>query len=204
MLVPNVHRAIENIREIKQRIIDRQLFRGYSGRARIAGGFLAVLAAAVLSHSSFPSDAQKHLFVWGILCIIAFSVNLGGLLFWYISRPAQARSLDDLHPVIDVVPPLIVGGLISLAIIEFGALDILFGVWMCLYGLMNVASRHTLPRSTWHLGWYYILCGGIYLLVWPERTILNPWPMAAVFFIGECIGGSTFSRIKQQNDEEDS
>jgi hypothetical protein len=87
----------------------------------------------------------------------------------------------------------------------------LAGIWMCLFGLANLASRHVLPRQISQVGWFYIACGTACLLV-SDISFLNPWPMGIVFFLGEWAGGiilhfdgstsvslSSFLNIKEGN-----
>lgn len=196
MLVPHVHRALEQVRDIRERVIDRQLFGGYSGPARMAGGCVALLAAVMLSLETVPATAEAHLIGWGIACLAAFSINAGALFRWYLRRAGGKRKIEDLRPVIDSVAPLVVGGIVTWVLIGIEAFDVMCGVWMCVFGLVNIASRHALPKATWHLGWFYIACGAFYLFVWPDRSFINPWPMGIVFFLGECAGGTVFSRSR--------
>jgi hypothetical protein len=66
----------------------------------------------------------------------------------------------------------------------------LYGVWMSLYGLMHLQSRHTLHPAIEHVGWFYLACG-LTLLIRPV-PFTNPWSMGTVFFVGELLGGLVF------------
>jgi hypothetical protein len=89
---------------------------------------------------------------------------------------------------LDVLLPLAVGGILTITFLKHELYSYLFGVWMCLFGLANFATRHTVPRSIWIPSLFYIACGTI-LLLQRDLSFLNPWPMGIVFFIGEWTGG---------------
>ena len=76
------------------------------------------------------------------------------------------------------------------------AIYCLFGLWMCMYGLVNLASRWVLSRAVFALGAYYILAGTVCLLV-VNISFLNPWPMGLVFFAGELLGGFLLYSIRK-------
>jgi hypothetical protein len=125
--------------------------------------------------------------------VFALSVlaNYSALLYWFLFHPDVKRDVRRLMPTVDAIPSLIVGGVLTLALILRGNYDALFGTWMCLFGLTNLSSRHVLPRALWPLGFFYIGCGTICLLL-PAVSFTNPWPMGIIFGIGEWIGGFIF------------
>lgn len=192
--ISHVHQALEQVRDIRRRILDRQLFQGYSGLARISGGILALLGAMVMSREVYPTSPRAHVVGWGIVAAISFSINVAALARWYLGRDRNERKLEDLRPVIDAICPLVVGAILTWGILRIGAYDLLFGVWMCIFALVNIASHYTLPRANWHIGWFYIVAGAWYFYLWPETSFVNPWPMGLVFCFGETIGGIVFTR----------
>jgi hypothetical protein len=115
-------------------------------------------------------------------------LNGGALLHWFLSDQEVNRNVHRLTPVLDVVAPLVVGGILTAALVLHGLHRYLFGTWMCMFGLVNLASRHVLPRSICLVGLFYIACGGVWLLA-PGLKFVNPWPMGLVFFAGEWVGG---------------
>ncbi len=188
MKTQEIDEALAQVRLIQELILDREYFRGYSGAARITAGTAALAGMLALATGRVPADPMLHLRVWAMVMAIGLLANYGALLSWYLKAPASRRALLKLKPAVDAVPALAVGGLLSLVAIQTGAWDLLFGIWMCLYGLTHTASRHTLPRANYLLGLAYIACGAIVLLS-PGMHFLNPWPMGLVFFTGETIGG---------------
>jgi hypothetical protein len=188
MIANHIHDALAQVRELQRRILERQRFRGYSGNARIFAGTLAFAAAIVLSAERFPATFHAHLLGWGIVLLLSVLVNYGSLLYWFLSTAGLQGDVRILRPTIDAFPPFLVGGGLTLVMLLDGHYEYLFGIWMCLFGLGNIASRHVLPRKMSWVGCFYIVSGILYLLS-PTRSFLNPWPMGIVFCVGEWVGG---------------
>lgn len=183
-----IQSALAQVRELQRQVLDRQRFRGYSGEARAASGSIALVAAFILASSTVPSRVPVHLIGWGLVFLAALFINYGAVTYWFLHDPSVKRDFRKLRPTVDVFPPLIVGAVISLALILYGEYRFLFGIWMTQYGLANLASRHVLPRSIAWVGLFYV-GAGVCCLLWPTLTFTNPWPMGIVYFIGEWASG---------------
>jgi len=188
MIANHIHHALAQVHELQQKVLEKQRFKGYSGRARALSGTLALGAAAFMASSRFPRTLVAHAIGWGMVFALAILLNFGALIYWFLFDPQVKRDIRRLRPTLDVFPPLVVGGVLTLALMRHGQHQYLAGIWMCLFGLANLASRHVLPKRISQVGWFYILCGAIYLLT-PNASFLNPWPMGIVFFVGEWVGG---------------
>lgn len=196
----NLFEALAHVQEIQRRLITNKTFFGYSGVARAAGGCIALLGGIVMSLPFFPTTPAAHIIGWGSICALAFMVNYAGLLLWFVRQPVEERKLVALCPAIDAAPPLIVGGILTFALLKLDASNLLFGMWMCLFGLVNISSRYCLPKEISYLGCFYIACGAYYFFGLQDPNFLNPWPMALVFFSGEVFGGYLFHRQRTGNE----
>ena len=192
MIANHIHDALAQVRELRQRILERQRFRGYSGGARIGAGMVALTGAWIMASASYPHTAYAHLLGWGSVFFLAILTNYGFLLYWFAKDAGLNGDVRMLRPTVEVFPSLIVGGLLTLVMSLEGHYDYLFGIWMSLFGLANIASRHVLPHKMGLVGCFYIACG-TFCLFSPTRTFLDPWPMGIVFFIGELAGGILLS-----------
>lgn len=188
MSVPNIQEALAHVRELQQAVLERQRFKGYSGRVRMTSGVMALAAAAVMASPLVPDRNLTHILGWGGVFLVAFFMNAVAVLWWFMHDPVSRRDLRVLKPTIDVVAPIAVGGLLTATMILHGQYQYLFGIWMCLFGLTNVASRMVLPKMIWWVGVFYIFAGAICLLS-PGIDFKNPWPMGVVFCAGEFVGG---------------
>ena len=186
-IVGHIHLALGQVRELQQRILERQRFRGYSGRARALSGTLALFAAGVMSTRWYSSTVFSILSGWALVFLIAAILNYGALIYWFLFDPETKRDFRRLAPAIDALPPLFVGGLLTMVLVLHQQYSYLYGIWMCHFGLANLASRHALPKRISLLALYYIACGTTCLLL--QVSFQNPWPMGIVFFLGEWAGG---------------
>lgn len=191
MIAHHIHHALAQVQELQQRILEKQRFRGYSGRARMVGGVLALLAAIALATPSVPPTPAIHLGVWGALLALALTLNFGSVFYRLIVVPGGDWDVRRLRPVIDTLPPMFVGAIVSVALVSHGQFNLLFGTWMCLFSLSHFATRQVLPAQMTLVGGFYLACGTVCLLL-PIGSFVNPWPMGLVFFVGEGAGGLLF------------
>ena len=183
-----VQDALRQVRELQQKILEKQRFKGYSGRARAISGTLALATAALLASPYWPATPMAHLTLWGALFLAALLLNFGAILYWFLRNPRTKRDIRRLKPVLDTLPPLVVGAILTMALAHQHMYSWLFPVWMTLFGLANLASRHVLPPAISAIGWFYVIAGSLLLLIGPS-SFLNPWPMGIIFFAGEWMGG---------------
>jgi hypothetical protein len=193
MIAHHIHDALDQVRRLQEVILERRGFRGFSGEARLVSGAAALLGAAVLASGRVPATPAAQLAGWGAVLAVALLANYGALAFWFLRDPARRRDLLALKPAVDVIPALAVGGGLTVALVHAGQYDLLFGTWMCGYGLSHTACRLSLPRANYWLGLGYLAAGAA-CLVAPGLSFLNPWPMGLVFFAGETLGGAILIR----------
>jgi hypothetical protein len=193
MIANHIHDALGQVRRLQSLILEKRKFTGFSGTARMLGGSVAFLVCALMSFVDDREDLQ--LMGWGLILAIALTLNFGALFLWFIQLPRRKRVASAMLPAGESVPPLAIGAVLTLALLLKGYTDLLFGSWMCLYGLAHTVYRHCLPRSIWFLGIYYMACGTVFLL-WPGNVFMNPLPAGCVFLVGEWTGGVVFHRHK--------
>ncbi len=200
MIAHHVHDALAQVRKLQAVILERRLFRGYSGKARILCGFIAISAAALISQRA-TQDPHAVLKGWGLVLAVGLVLNYFSLLYWFLFDHEVRRNPAMLKPALDAAPALAVGAVLTYALIASGAYDLLYGVWMCLYGLAQVAYKHSLPQGIYAVGLGYMVCG-VFCLLAPGISFLNPWPMGVVFCVGEVAGGVILI-LKNQADVHD-
>lgn len=193
MIAAHIHDALAQVRELKLRVLNAERFTGYSGRSRAVGGTAAMLAPFVMSAAWYPRTTTAHLWGWGVVFAIAVAANYSAVVHWFLFHPEVKRDVRKLMPTVHALPSLAVGGIFTGALILKGQYDLLFGMWMCLFGLTNLSARRTQPPSLGLLGLFYIVSGALCLLA-PGVSFTHPWPMGLVFGLGEWIGGFIFHR----------
>lgn len=186
-MISHVHQALEQVRNIHLHILEKQRFKGYSGRARAASGCLALAAGFWLSERKDPGRVAVP--VWLAVALVGVAVNYGAVVVWFLGEAPGRRQAARLKPAIEVLPALFAGAVLTFGLWQAGVPDLLPPIWMVLFGVANVSSRHVLPRGIGWVGAYYLLAGTLLMLGAPRIGLANPWPMALVFFVGECLGG---------------
>ncbi len=180
--------ALETVRTLRRSLNDTRRFTGWSGPGRMVSGALALCMSLFLLWGGLPREAETHILAWGLIFLMAMLINVGALLHWYMHDRSYAKSFRSLKPLLDVIPPLGVGALFTLVLLLRKDMDLLFGVWMCMFGLTNLASRYVLPRAISIVGVFYVAAGAMCLLT-PGIQFLDAWPMGVVFAAGEVAGG---------------
>ncbi|MGE4488461.1 MAG: hypothetical protein AB7E95_02830 [Kiritimatiellales bacterium] len=157
MIASHIHDALSQVRRLQTLILEKRQFRGYSGTARIVSGTVVLLGSALMSSAVYPATECAHLAGWIAVVSIALVLNYGALILWYIQLPNDERKAIRVRPVFDAFPALLTGGILSVALLLRGYPDLLFGIWMCCYGLAHTSCRRDLPQENWFLGLYYIV-----------------------------------------------
>lgn len=198
MIANHIHDALGQVRRLQELVLDKHMFRGYSGKARLACGAMTLLAAAAMSSRWMPSSPAAHLAGWCSLLAAALIANYGALALWFLFDRDVQRDWHRLKPAVDALPALAGGAVMTVALAAGGQYDYLFGTWMVFYGLAQTAYRKSLPPGIYGVGLCYLACGTMLLLC---RCIpfTQPWPMALVFILGETAGGLLLHR-QQRND----
>ncbi|HBC85618.1 MAG TPA: hypothetical protein DCZ94_01560 [Lentisphaeria bacterium] len=194
MIANHIHDALAQVRKMQELVLAKRNFRGYSGTARAIGGVIALCGATFIYLMQIPKTPESHLIVWGTVLCLSLAVNYGALIWWFLHDREAARDINKLLPAIDALPALAAGAILTFALISHQHYDLLFGVWMLLYGLVHVSYRMSLPGENYIVGLFYILCGTVCLFTFND--FYNPWPMGVVFFAGEIAGGYVFNKNK--------
>jgi hypothetical protein len=192
-----VDEALDRLNRVQALVESARRFRGYSGGARLASGVLAVAAAAVMAGSSFPASPPAHLAGWAVVLASALALNYGALALWFLFSRDAGRRWQRLAPALEAVPALAVGALLSVALVVRGQYDLLFGSWMCLYGLAHFPYRFSLPAGIRLVAVFYLGAGVMCLLV-PAVAFTDPWPMGLVFGVGETCAAAVLYRARQR------
>lgn len=191
----SIDSALEQVRQLKDILLRRRLFQGYSGWPRIISGPLALLAAFILSREFVPANNMIHLFGWGLLLAAALVVNYGALAWWFFGHDENRQNPSSIKPALDAVPSLAAGGILSLALIMTDHFNLLFGCWMLMYGLAQTTYTSQLTRGVYYTGLVYMLFGSVLAL--QAGPFTDPWPMGWMFFLGEIAGGLCLLQQKE-------
>jgi len=188
MIANHIHDALAQVTKLQEFILEKRLFKGYSGKARLISGAIALAGAIVLASDVVPSEPFAHLVGWGVVLFVGVLLNYACLLYWFLFNQEVRRNPIMLKPALDAIPALGAGAMFSLVFVLAEQFEMLFGMWMCCYGLAQVAYRQSLPKGIYFVGLGYLVCGA-YCLLSTSISFTNPWPMGIVFCTGEIVGG---------------
>jgi hypothetical protein len=188
-----VRQALADLAEVRARLATLQRFDGYSGTAAIVSGSAAVLAGLVqLQVAPHPHDAASHaryLAIWLNCLGVALAVNYGAILAWRtrhrsVQAGAQVRTVG-----MSILPAIAAGGVITLALVGRGLIDLLPGMWCATYALGLFASRALVPSA---VVWVAVAFGAAaaILLLTPGLDPLGWWIMPLIFGGGQIVIGS--------------
>jgi hypothetical protein len=155
--------ALVQITEIRQRLAETEVFRGYRSLPIAFSGLLAT--AAALMQPFLISDPIRDV---GLYCALWFgvaglSIAAAGLTMFlrdHLSGVSQTRELT-LLALSQFAPSLIAGGLVTLIVVkripESGPM--LPGLWQVLFSLGLFASCRLLPKASVAVALFYGGCG---------------------------------------------
>ncbi|MCG6957766.1 MAG: hypothetical protein LJF04_17390 [Gemmatimonadetes bacterium] len=124
-------RAMDNLRFIRETMERSASFTAVSGRGGVVMGLVALLAAMLARNDTGSTT-------WVATWMVAATVSLGLALF-LVARKARDVGLTLLSGpgrkfAWNVTPPLVVGGLLTVALLRAGATELLPATWLLLYG----------------------------------------------------------------------
>lgn len=156
VLVPLEDRAADNLRFIRETMERAGSFTAVPGWGGAAIGCSALAAAALASHQ--PA-AARWIFVWlaeaalaMVLAVLAVAQKAHAAHVPLFSGPGRKFALG-------FVPPMIVGALLTAALYRDGALRLLPGMWLLLYGTAVVSGGSFSVRVVPMMGVCFIVLG---------------------------------------------
>ena len=122
---------MDNLRYIRETMERATAFTGISGWGEIAIGVTALLASGI---AALQSTFNAWLAVWIAEGLI--SLLIAG---WSMDRKARAIEMPlgsgpGRKAVFSLTPPMIVGGLLTITLVQAGLTNAIPGVWLLLYG----------------------------------------------------------------------
>jgi hypothetical protein len=173
---PTLHaRAMDNLSFIRETMERATAFTAVPGWGGVAMGVIALGATAV---AATTSSQQEWTVTWLGASVIA--LTLGG---WAMTRKARRAgttvfSYSGRRFVLSYLPPLMVGALLTLALVRVDLYTTLPGTWLLLYGTGVVTGGAFSVRVVPLMGICFMLLGALALLgpaAWGE------WLMAVGF-----------------------
>jgi hypothetical protein len=189
--------ALEQLSAIHEQVLRSETFDGYRAVPAAATGLLA-LAAALVQQVWLPAaDAAGFARYWVMVAFAAglvFAVDLGHHAL--SSGPGAGRR--TALALRQLLPALLVGGLITAALVETEVAGLLPGIWALCFALGVVASRPFLPVGIGWVAGFYLASGALLLMLpslrGPQQASLG---MGLVFGIGQLGAAFALRRAEE-------
>jgi hypothetical protein len=157
-------RAMDDLRYIRQTMERAGAFTAVPGLGGVAMGVSAVAAAAVAS--SQPT-AGRWLVTWLVAAAVAFVIAS-----WTIARKARGAGVTLLDGpgrkfALSFLPPVIAGAALTGVLYRSGAVGLIPGMWLLLYGAGVVTAGTFSVRIVPIMGMCFMALGGA-ALFWPS------------------------------------
>jgi hypothetical protein len=181
-------RALDNLRFIRETMERAGTFTAISGWGIVAVGLLAIAAA--------PLARLRPAVEWRVGTWVATAVACMALSLWATATKARRSGLSMVSGpaqklALAFSPAMVVGALLTVALLRIGAYDLLPGVWLLLYGTAVVAGGAFSVRIIPVMGLCFMALGAAALFAPPA---LGDWLMVAGFGVVHVVFGIQIAR----------
>jgi hypothetical protein len=166
-------RAIANLRFIRETMERAGAFTAISGWGQVAVGIIAIIAALA---AAVQPTAERWVAVWVAAAALSIVVSAA-----FIREKARRSEVPfEAGPVrkmlLSFSPPMLVGAVLTLVLLQHGLSTLLPGVWLLLYGAAVVTAGTFSVRTVPVMGLTFMLLGVV--------GIAFPWIGATALMIG--------------------
>ena len=153
-------RAMDNLRFIRETMERAASFTAVPGWGGVAMGITALLAPFLASKQS---TVEAWLGTWILAAIVALAIGACA-----VAQKAQAAKMPLLSGpgrkfALSFVPPLVVGGLLTLVLFRAGLTSALPGIWLLVYGTSVVTGGAFSVRVVPVMGVCFMILGTVAL-----------------------------------------
>lgn len=181
--IPIDARAADHLRYIRETMESAAEFTAVPGWGGLAMGITAMAAAGLAARQTTP---RRWLMVWLAEVFVAVAIAAPAAA----TKARRANSSLFSGPgrkfVLSFAPPIIVGGLLTLVLFQMGAVAVLPGVWLLLYGTAIVTGGAFSVRAVPIMGLCLMALGAAALFA---PAAWGNWFMAAGFGVVQSVFG---------------
>lgn len=156
--------AVENLQFIRETMERASAFTAVPGKGGMAIGLSAIVAATIAARTTTP---EGWMAVWLAELVTAFLIGVVAI----VSKARRIGIPLDSSParkfVLAFAPPLVAGALLTLALWNAGAIAVIPGLWLCLYGVAIAGAGAFSVRIIPEMGGAFLVFGAITLFAPP-------------------------------------
>ncbi len=193
-----IERALSDLAEVRDRLVRVQRFEGYSAAAAAASGLVAFSAGVVQLQAApfpqLPDELRRYVVIWMTCLAVALMLNYGAVAMWVWRHRGPAASSGFRSAARSIAPSVVLGGLLTVALIDRAAFGLLPGTWFALYSLGLFASRDAMPPPTLAITVGFAALAALFLVSPLQGIALTWWVMPLGFGIGQIAVGALIWR----------
>jgi hypothetical protein len=183
-----LQRALSDLAEVRDRLAHVQRFEGYSAPAAAASGVVALAAGYVQFRvaplPNAPHAYDAYLLIW-LACLGAgLALNYGAVALWLVRHRGPGAQSQFRSAAISLAPSILLGGALTLALVEQGTYVLLPGTWFAFYAIGLFASRSVVPKQTIAITLAFAAFAVAFLVTPLETIALSWWVMPLGFGFG--------------------
>jgi len=181
-------RALDNLRFIREAMERAGTFTAISGWGIVAVGVLAMVAAAV---AHIRPTVEWRVGTWVVTAVACIALSM-----WATARKARRSDVSMVSGpaqklALAFSPAMLVGALLTVALLRTGANDLLPAVWLLLYGTAVVAGGAFSVRIIPVMGVCFMILGALALFAPPA---VGDWLMVGGFGVVHVVFGIQIAR----------
>ncbi len=157
--------AMDNLRYIRETMERAGSFTAVPGWGGVAMGLTAVGTGIAASQIE---SADRVLLVWIVAGIVALIVGLVSMFLKARRLASPVMSTPSRKFVLSFAPALLAGALLTVALMRVGAISLIPGTWLILYGTAVVAGGAFSVRLVPAMGLCFMAAGAAALFSPPE------------------------------------
>lgn len=188
--------ALAQFSTIHAQVLRSETFRGYRAVAVGATGLLALVAAITQEFWIRPATPGAFAGFWFVVAAIGGS-GVAVDLAVHVRREGVGAWRRAWLALRQLLPALVVGGALTLALVETTAADCLPAVWSLCFGLGVIASRPFLPAGIGFVAAWFLASGAILLLPALRTPVPSPLAMGLVFGCGQLMAAFVLRRSEE-------
>lgn len=194
----DLQRALSDLAEVRDRLAHVQRFEGYSGPAAFASGAAALVAGyvqfTVAPLPSTPAALRAYVVIWMTCLAIALVLNYGAVAVWMLKHREPGARSQFRTAARSIAPSVVLGGALTVALLDHGAYGLLPGTWFALYALGLFASRGAIPPATLPVNFAFSALALLFLMTRFSAFSLAWWVMPLGFGVGQLAIGTLIWR----------
>lgn len=197
----NRQQAAADLAEVRLRLASVQRFPGFSGVAAVASGIVGLIAGAlqgiVAPHPTTATELRVYVTIWFTTLAVALALNYGAVGIWLLNNHGRHAVEQSRIAAVAILPSLIFGGTLTLALAFASVWNFLPGIWYGAYAVGLFASRTLVPASVMTVAGAFGVVA-IALLLPFSAFSLAWWVMPLGFGLGQIIIGLCLARDRAE------